>query len=383
VASERGRLRVFHLIKSLGRGGAEVLLVETLRCADRDAFELAYGYFLPWKDALVGELEAEGAEVTCFRAASRARILSKVRAVARHLRAWEADVVHCHLPLAGVVGRMAGWLAGVPVVYTEHNLQERYHGLTRRTNRATWRLQRHVVAVSEDVAASARRACGTAVPITVVRNGVAVERFRRDPGAGARVRAELGIAPETVVLGTVAVFRVQKRLDRWLEAAARIRAAVSGAKFVFVGDGPLRGEVEGWIRARGLQGAVHLVGLQDDVRPYLAAMDLYLISSSFEGLPVALLEAMAAGLPVVATAVGGIPEVVEPGVSGRLVQDGDVAGLAEAAIALAGAPELRARMGAAGRERVTASFSMARMTRELEGIYRGVVGSARRASVSS
>lgn len=363
------RLRVLHLIKGLGRGGAERLLADGLRHADREHFEYAYGYFLPGKDQLVGELEALGAQVVRFDARTSAGVLLRVGEVRRFLRRWAADVVHCHLPVSGVAGRLAARALDVPVVYTEHNLIERYHPLTRRANLATWRRQARVVAVSEEVAASIRRHAGHAVPVEVVLNGVDVDHFRPDSALRSKTRADLGLPAVGPVIGQVAVFRTQKRLDLWLDAAARIRAAGHGTRFVLVGDGPERSRIERRAEALGLAEAVHFAGLQEDVRPYYAALDLYLVSSDYEGLPVALLEAMASGLPVVSTRVGGVPEAIRDDVEGRLVPVGDAAALANAALGLLDDPDESARLGAAARERAATRFSTVRMSRQLEAIY--------------
>lgn len=365
-------VRIFHLIKSLGRGGAETLLPETLRYADRERFTYAYGYFLPWKDDLVAALEGQGAEVTCFEASGNAQILLAARRVARHLQAWKADVLHCHLPLAGVVGRLAGRWAGVPVVYTEHNLQERYHPLTRWLNHYTWGWQQGVVAVSEGVARSARNYSGTRVPIHTVPNGVNHEQYSPEQSDGAPVRRELGISNDAPVVGTVAVFRTQKRLDRWLRVAQAVRTAIPGAHFVLVGDGPLRVDLEAQARTLALQDCVHFAGLQEDVRPYLAAMDVYLMTSAFEGLPLALLEAMAMQRPVVTTAVGGIPEVIMDGTEGFLLEEDDRKGLTTATHRLLTDGSLRTRLGTAARRTVVERFSVERMTAELEELYEEV-----------
>jgi len=361
-------IRVFHLIKSLGRGGAEVLLPETLRFADREKFAYGYGYFLPWKDALVPTFKPLGAEVTCFPARS-ATIPLRALAIARHLRRWNADLLHCHMPLAGAVGRLAGRLAGVPVVYTEHNKMERFHPFTRRLNIATWRFQAQAIAVSDDVADSIRSHTNTAVPLSVVLNGVDVDRFNRSATDDSAVRRLLGIPAHAPVVGTVAVFRVQKRLDDWLRAAALLRESHSSAHFIVVGDGPLREEVVTLARKLDLEGAVHFPGLQEDVRPYLAAMDVYMMSSIFEGLPIALLEAMAMKCPPVCTAVGGIPEIVKHGENGFLVEPRQPEALAAAVAGLLSSTDSRQRCGTAARSTVQARFSMARMSAELEQIY--------------
>jgi glycosyltransferase involved in cell wall biosynthesis len=365
--------RVFHLIKSLGRGGAEMLLPETLRHADRERFTYEYGYFLPWKDAMVSALEAQGASVACFGARNNLSILCAARRVARHLRHVSADVVHCHLPIAGVVGRLAGRLAGVPVVYTEHNLQQRYNLVTRRLNLFTWMLQERVVAVSSDVARSITEHAGSHVPVDVVLNGVDVDRFDRRRVDAATVRRELGIPLNAPVVGTVAVFRVQKRLDDWLTAARLLVKQHPATHFIVVGDGPRREELHAQASVFGLDGVVHWPGLQSDVRPYMAAMDIYMMSSMFEGLPVALLEAMALECGVIATAVGGIPEVIRNGHNGILVEPGHPDRLADAASELLATPQAVKEYGIAARRTVEDQFSVRRMVRELETTYASVV----------
>lgn len=372
-------LRVFHLIKGLGRGGAEGLL---LGCGDRGrdpAVTYGAGYFLPWKDALEAPLRSTGVEVVRFTARSSVGMAFQVGRIASFLRTWRADLLHCHLPLAGVVGRLAGRVAGTPVVYTEHNLMERYHPWTRRANLWSWRLQARVVAVSAEVASSIERHAGGRVPVRVVRNGVPVARLRRDPEAGAEVRRRLGIPPEAPVVGQVAVFRRQKRLDLWLETARQVLRDRPDARFVLVGDGPLRPEIERRSRELGLTSAVTFTGLQDDVRPFLSAIDLLLVTSEFEGLPLVLLEAMALELPVVATAVGGVPEAVADGRTGRLVPFGEPGASAAATLALLANPTRAREMGRAARRRVKTEFSTDRMMVELEALYREVVDDAHRA----
>jgi len=362
---------VLHLIKGLGRGGAEMLLLETRRAARAAPFRHTYGYLLPAKDALVEPLRGLGSEVVCFPMRSALRLPATVLRLARYLRDSRTALVHAHLPISGVVARLAGRLAGVPVLYTEHNLHERYHPLTRRLNLWTWPLQERVVAVSGQVRESILRHAGDRVPVEVVRNGIPLDRFRPDPQIDA------------IVVGTTAVFRPQKRLGDWLRAARalveRNRETGPGLRFLLVGDGPLRGSLERQAGELGLGDHVLWVGLRDDVRPDLAAMDVYLSSSDFEGLPLALLEAMALELPVVATAVGGVPEVVVPEETGVLVAPRQPEDLAEAVQRLIESPELRRRMGRKGRRRVETSFGIDRMTRRLEAIYSELLSPERKA----
>jgi L-malate glycosyltransferase len=371
---ERDMLRVFHLIKSLGRGGAEMLLPEGLRFADRARFTYSYGYFLPWKDAVVPALEEQGAEVHCFGGRNNLQILLAARRVADHLRRCRVDLLHCHLPIAGAVGRIAGRLAGVPVVYTEHLTQDNYHPLTKWVNRATWPWQACVVAVSGEVAASIRKHIRSRVPLRTVLNGVAVDRFQRSAADGGEVRRRYGIPDDAPVVGSVAVFREQKRLGDWIEAAALVRQQHPSLRCLLVGDGPLRGEVEAAIAAHGLQDVVHLAGLQEDVRPFLAAMDVYMMSSSYEGLPIALLEAMSMECVPVSTRAGGIPELVRDGENGFLTEPHRPDQLARAVGSVISDSARRAALAAAARRTVEEGFSMRRMTEELESIYLEVLG---------
>jgi len=365
----QGPIRVFQLIKGLGRGGAETLLPETYRYADLSRFQYRYAYFLGWKDAIVPELEAQGAEVTCLSRSSPLSILLSARKVARELDSWGADLIHCHLPLAGVVGRIAGRLSGLPVVYTEHNLMERYHPLTRRANLLTWRFQEAAIAVSADVAASLEQFAPSGVPVETVLNGVDLRRFDGDRSRGGEVKRDLGIPADASVVGTVAVFRTQKRLDAWLKVARRLLDRHPDVHLLLVGDGPLREELHDMAKRLGLGTSVHWVGLQEDVRPYLAAMDVYMMSSRFEGLPLALLEAMAMHCAVVCTGAGGIPEVIRDGENGLLIDVDRPDDLTEGADRLLTSPVLRSTLGQAAHRTVAEDYSVVRMARELERIY--------------
>jgi glycosyltransferase involved in cell wall biosynthesis len=322
---------------------------------------------------MVGYLETQSAEVTCFSARSNPAILFSAHKVARYLKTWRTDLLHCHLPVAGAAGRLAGKLAGIPVVYTEHNKMEQYHPLTRRLNLATWSWQQQVIAVSGDVADSIRTHAASRVPVKVVLNGINVDSFRRDRADPHAVRRRFRIPRNTPVVGTVAVFRAEKRLHDWLEAARILLARFPDIHFVLVGDGPLREDLVAHAARLKLQEAVHFAGLQQDVRPYLAAMDVYMISSLFEGLPLALLEAMAMGCTVVSTAVGGIPEAIRDHENGFLVEPSSPNLLAAVTGKVLASPETLRRCGDAARRTVEDRFSLRRMARDLEATYLDVL----------
>ncbi|HUE97132.1 MAG TPA: glycosyltransferase, partial [Longimicrobiaceae bacterium] len=288
---------------------------------------------------------------------------------AAHLRRWEADLLPCHPPIAGIVGRLAGRMAGVPVIYTEHNRMERYNYLTRRANLLTWSWQDQVIAVSSEVAESIRAHADAGTPVKVVLNGIDTERFAPLRGGSPEVRERVGIPPAAPVIGTVAVFRAQKRLDDWLAAARLLHEKHPDARFLLVGDGPLRDDLVEKARALNLADAVHFTGLQEDVRPFLAMMDVFMVSSVFEGLPLALLEAMSMRCGVVATTVGGIPEIIRHGENGFLVEPCRPDALSRFASRMLTDAEATREMGDSARRTIETDFSLRRMTEQLEETY--------------
>src|SRR5689334_11389929 len=172
------RIKVLHIIKSLGRGGAEMLLPETLRLHDAKTFEFHYIYFLPWKNQMEESIRQHGGQVHCFAASNNLMLMTKAWKVARYCRENEIKLIHAHLPWAGILARMVGKLSGIPVIYTEHNKQERYHIGTRQMNLLTMNLLNEVIAVSGDVADSIRKhKPQLRPPLRVILNGVNTQHF--------------------------------------------------------------------------------------------------------------------------------------------------------------------------------------------------------------
>jgi L-malate glycosyltransferase len=373
-------MKVLHVIKSLGLGGAERLLVDGAKVGPSLGLRHEVVSFLPWKDALIPALRAAGAPVTVLKASSTWGVLARADALARHLAVSRPNVVHAHLPIASVVARLACRRAGVPCVSTEHNVLERYHPATRLLTLSTWALQDQVVACSDEVAASIARHVPASPHnplVTVVHNGVALERFVVGAEVRADVRARLGVGDDDALVGTVCVHRTQKALERWLRVAQAVWRRRPSTRFVLVGDGPERERLETLARELGLQGVVRFVGLQADPVPWLAAMDIWLSTSDFEGLPLALLEAMAAERAVVATAVGGVSEVVRDGVTGALVLRTDEPGLRDAVVAFIDDRSRAHRCGVAARVAVEERFGIRTMQRRLLRIYEDVVAARR------
>jgi glycosyltransferase involved in cell wall biosynthesis len=369
------KIRILHIIKSLGRGGAEMLLPETLRLHNRDRFDFHYIYFLPWKDQMVEAIRECGGRVTCIPANNNLQLLLKTRSVVRYVRENKIQLVHAHLPWAGVVARIVGKLTGVPVIYSEHNKQERYHGLTRWMNLATMNWLYAVVPVSGDVEESIRKnKKELTTEVHTILNGVNMERFAPGYPGGQEIRRQLQIPNDAPVIGTIAVFRFQKRLDLWMELAGQILNKIPTAHFIIVGDGPLKEMLVEKRRQLGLKQRVHFAGLQTEVRPYLACFDIYMMSSVFEGLPIALLETMSSGCPPVTTDAGGIKEVVRHDIDGLVCSVDEPHKLVDYTVALITDPTKRKSLAAQSRSRIGESFSMKKMVNELEDLYGKVTG---------
>jgi glycosyltransferase involved in cell wall biosynthesis len=356
---------VLHIIKSLDRGGAEVLLAELARIAPSRGVTFDVAYYLPQHRRMVDELRSFGIEPHLLESSSTAAMLGQIGATARLIRAVRPDVVHAHLPVAGAVARLAAAAGGVPVVYTEHNVFDRYHPMTQLLSTATWTMQEQVIAVSDVVAATLPKG----VPVTVVKNGIPVERFAAGRVHRAAVRAELGVAEDVVVVGTVAVFRTAKRLDRFVATVEGLVARGINVRGVLVGYGPLEAEVRAAVARSPASSSLMVLGASNDVPRLLSAFDVWLMTSDHEGLPLALLEAMAASLPVVATSVGGIPEVITDGETGVLVDKDDAVGIVDAVAELAGDASVRSRLGSSAQELVRRRFGIEGMLEALVDVY--------------
>jgi len=227
----------------------------------------------------------------------------------------------------------------------------------RTLYRAGGRMADGFIAVSSDVAATVREAYRPPIErLAVIPNGVDVERYAREVDRDA-VRSSIGVAPDAQLAIVVAKLMTQKGHAVLLDALPRVLERVSALRVVLVGEGELRGALDARVTDGGLAGRVIFAGNRGDIPQLLAASDLFVLPSLWEGLPMALLEAMASGLPVVATAVSGTREVIEPGRSGILVPPGDADALAEAMLGVLEQPAVAASLGAAARKRVEDCYS--------------------------
>ncbi|HEX4824908.1 MAG TPA: glycosyltransferase family 4 protein [Candidatus Polarisedimenticolaceae bacterium] len=372
------RPTIVHLVTRLELGGAQQNTVYCVRHHDRRRFRVAL-----WAGEggrLDDETRAIGDADVRFLPWLRHPIdpVHDAYAIAR-LAAMMADVdlVHTHSSKAGILGRLAARAAGVrAVVHTVHgwSFNDTQTPATRRgfveLERAAARMTGALVCVSaSDRAKGLALGIGEPSQYHLIRSGIDPVAYEAGPGERERSRAALGFAADDVVVGSVGNLKPQKGPLDFVEAARLIHAAAPRARFFIAGDGELRSEVEAAIERGGLQGVIRLLGWRDDVRALLAAADIFLLTSLFEGLPRGVLQAMAAGLPVVATDTGGTAEVIREGETGHLVPAGRPKAASSAVVPLVLDRRLRERMGGAGRAALGEEFDIRRMLFEVEALY--------------
>jgi glycosyltransferase involved in cell wall biosynthesis len=379
------QIRVLWLIKGLGIGGAEQLLVQTAQLADRSRVAFDAAYLLQHKEQLRDRLEAAGVTTYCLEARHEtdmrwARRLQLLIAQERY------DIVHAHSPYAASVARIA--LRLMPrsrrpaLFYTEHNNWNSYSRPTRLANRLTARWDDARFAVSGDAHSS--MSASLRATTEVITQGISLQDDQTPRNSRSGMRQALGISNDEVLALTVANLRAEKAYPDLLQAAHMAIAAMPNQprlRFAAVGQGPQQSLVADHHRGLDLGEDFLLLGQRSDVADLLRSADIFVLSSHYEGLPIALLEAMAAGLPAVVTAVGGIPDVVRDGIEGRLVPARRPDLLAAAVVELATDERARGQL-ADGARRRAGDFDLGRSVELLLDRYASWGGPARSRATS-
>lgn len=368
-----GPLRVLELLVSTDLGGGPAQVREVVARLPREEFAVTVAG--PAGGAHGGGFVESGARVVGIetdRIGPRAFV-----DVLRLIRLDGIDIVHSHGKGAGLYGRLAARRAGIPAVHTFHGIHARYPVGGGRAylmlERGLARITEAIVHVSESQALEAAT-LGLAPPghTHVIVNGIDARCVAAAAMTRVAAREELRLDPEALVLGTVARFDPVKGLDSLLRAFALAAAQDPAARLVIVGDGPEAPRLRGLAAALGIEARVRMAGLIADASRVLPALDLYVSASRKEGLPLAVLEAMACELPVAATRVPGHVDVVEEGVTGLLAAPDDDRDLGRAMRDLMTEPARRSVMGQAGRRRVEDRFAASRMAAETASLYRSV-----------
>jgi len=372
--------RILHLITRLELGGAQQNTLYCMRHHDRERFdvELIAGAGGPLDEA-AREIPRATVQIVDWleHAISPWHDLVALLRLRGYLRSAKIQLLHTHSSKAGFLGRFAGRLVGVPAIV--HTV----HGWSFNDEQPGWKRSLYVMLerlaarwTDKMIVVSARnRDKGLALGIgrpdqyLVIHSGIDVAEFRTSQRPREEVRRSLGFDPDDIVVGTIACLKPQKAPLDFVRAAAAAHAECPQLRFFIAGDGELRSAVEREVERLGLTDVVRLLGWRHDVPDLLHAMDLFLLTSLFEGLPRAVLQAMAAGIPVIATEVDGTPEVVEQDVTGLLVPPGDPDATAAALVRAAGDADLRKRLVEAAQRRLDDSFEIQRMVGDLDRLY--------------
>jgi glycosyltransferase involved in cell wall biosynthesis len=323
--------------------------------------------------ALIGEARQRGIDTLALHK-RQGLDFRMIPALRRLVRDQGIDVLHTHNFAPLVYGSLVARLCGIGTVNTRHGRA------ALRTHPLIWALTDRVVAVSQD----ARRQLEIhnrirPDKVRVIVNAIDLSRYRAPSRPPADFRGEWGVPIEAPLCGIVGRLSPEKDHRTLLAAFDILRRTGSNAHLVIVGGGPLEGELRSLSLTLGLEGRVHFTGFRSDVAELLPSLDLFVLSSTEEGVSLTLIEAMAAGLPIVATRVGGNPEVVVEGQTGLLVEPGQPGALAAAIGGLLGDPEERARMGRRGLEVASRSFEIERLIDEYLVVYNEISGTAGRA----
>ena len=350
-------IHVAHVTLGLEVGGQERLLVEMARHRDRERFQWTVIVLGP-RGQLAAPLEADGVRIVPLDAPGGLRF-GLFRRLARMFRAERCDVVHSHDDRPLIYAMPAAWWAGVKRrIHTHHH--GRLASISRRQSfliRQASRFAEHFVCVSEDSARFMLEQGVRPSRVKTILNGIDLTRFAfQGPCENGPIVAVARLSPE-------------KDVANLLRAAARVVLRYPHARFEIAGDGPCRAELTQLAADLQLTDQVTFHGELHNIPALLARARLFVLPSQTEGISLTLLEAQARGLPVVATAVGGSPEVVEAGVTGLLVPSRDPEALANAMMTVFADSSLGERMGKAGRERMEKRFDIIKMTRQYEALY--------------
>jgi glycosyltransferase involved in cell wall biosynthesis len=376
VSENSGKYRILHIIDHLGSGGAQEAVCQLVKYGQRERFQTEvvtlHGFGHYWE-----VLRAWGVPVATLAPQGFARpaipfILARLF---RLLGRERYDVVHTHLIGANVLAApLAAWYR-VPVRFTHDQTNDdvRQRSLIHRgLDNLANRLNHHIIAVSSSIRTFLCREEGLpADKISVIYNSVDLERFSPQNGPGARqeARRRFNLTPEALIVGGVGRLHYQKNFPLFLEVAAAVCAREPRAFFVIAGEGPERDALEERCHRLGIASRVRFLGFVKEMPLLYQGLDLLLLTSHFEGTPLTVLEAMAMGVPVVASRVDGVTEVLEHGRDGLQVPPGRGDLFIEAVCWALADPDLRLGLGRAGQEKAREQFSAEAMVRQVEALY--------------
>ena len=362
------KIKVLQLVEGFSFGGAETKLLELVKHMDTNRFETTVISF-----GLGDEIKELFMQLNCrvFTFERKRQFdFALLRQVQDFIRDEEIDIVMTTLFYADVIGALAGHKGGAKGVFSWETISSPKWLVPHRfwAYRYAIRKADKVISVSKATADwLIKKRKVNPNKVMIIPYGVNLEKF--NPKVKTITRTDIGVNKEDMVIGQVSRLTEQKGHTYLIDAATRVVTEIPNAKFVLVGDGPLRSRLEDKVRARGLQDHFVFLGFRQDVPEILPLFDVFTLPSLYEGLPNVVLEAMACGLPVVATPVDGTKEAVVDERTGYLVPVGDTADLSHKLIKMCSNDALRLKLGLAGRGRVEDDFSLDGQVRKFEKLY--------------
>jgi glycosyltransferase involved in cell wall biosynthesis len=367
------KINLLHILSSLQIGGAEKQVVTLLKHVDKKKYRIIL-CCLHSGGPLEKEIKNEEIEIVLLRMRLRYILFAMFKLI-RLMKKENIQIVHTHLYFDHLFGRIAARIAGVPVIVTTE------HG------RGMWKKGRHLlferianrftdmrIAVSEDIRQiRIQREHTPPEKVITIPNAINEDDFIVSDYVHSDKRKALGINSDDLVIGTVARFDPDKALDKLLEAAYLVVKSIENVKIILVGNGPLRKNLEDHAARLKIADKVVFTGARTDIVELLSIMDVFVISSIREGIPVSLLEAMAAERAVVATNVGGNAEVINDESCGLIVAPNDIDALAIGIISLLNNKALRERMGRKARVRIQENFSVKSQVGKIESLYEEIL----------
>ncbi len=369
-AQSSRRVRVLHVIDSLNLGGAQAVLINLIRYGDKSRFEFEaatmYGHGVYWD-----KLHELGVPVHSL--SFDARVPLYVPRLAWLFLTRQYDIVHTHLIGANVLGKPLAAICGVPIRINHDHCNDKEADPRRwvpAVDKLTNRFATHLIAVSESIREYAvKEEELPAARVSTIYNGIDLDIYRPRPEAREAARARLELPPDAFVVTGVGRLSTQKNFTLFLEVAAAVLTRQPRAFFLIAGTGPQDQMLREQARRLGIESRLRFLGYVSAMAELYPAIDMLLLTSLYEGLPITILEAMATGTVIVSSRLDGVQEILEDGVDSALAPSGDVAAFTARVCELIDQPALASQYALAALQKVRASYSAAAMTRAVEAIY--------------
>jgi len=368
------KINVLHIFMNLQVGGAQEIFLTQLKYIDRTKFHIIV-CCLNGRGSLVSEVEKLGNRVICLNRLNRRNDIQAIFELLKLIRQNNIDIVHTYLySRTSFYGHIAALMARTPVIIAAEMGSPSKKSLKKRiSDRLLARFTDQIIALSEATRSSAAKELGVGLnKITVIYPGVDIGKFTIRE-TKREVRNALNLPHDVPIIGIVARLDPVKGHEYLLDAMLRVWNFIASAKLMIVGAGPLEESLRSRVERLGLSKQVMFMGMRRDIPQLLKAMDIFVLPSLQEGFGMALLEAMVMGLPVIATNVGGIPEVVDDGKTGILVPPRDPDALSEMILVLLKDEKQRHRMGMLGKEKALSQFTAQHSVAQLQALYESLL----------